>query len=342
MSETRRAGAGTRRRAPRWWRPAVWAAVAAVVALIPFGTTSRYYLTVVDQAMLFAIAVLGLYFLLGLTGQLSLAQAAFYGLGAYTAAILATRYHLPIWVNVPAATVTAALFGVLLGIPSLKLRGHYLALTTIGFGIIIQLVFKNWRPVTGGADGIAGIPGTHLFGISFSHPGVFYYIIFGALVLSCLLAWRISRSRMGRAFRAIRENELSAETSGVDSTFYKVVAFALSAAYGGLAGGLYAHWALFIAPETFGFTTSVQMLAMLVIGGSSSIAGTLIGALLLSLLPEALRFLQSGYLAVYGAAIIVLMVFIPDGLWGGLRLLIRKLMGRGKEVPTPLGEELPA
>jgi branched-chain amino acid transport system permease protein len=343
MSATANTRAAVGTGALRWWKPAVWIAVAVIAALIPFGTTSRYYLTILDQAMLFAIAVLGLYFLLGLTGQLSLAQAAFYGLGAYTAAILATRYHLPLWVTAPAAILVATVFGVLLGIPSLKLSGHYLALTTIGFGIIIQLVFKNWRPVTGGADGIAGIPPTRIFGVSFSHPGLFYYLIFVALLLTGLLAWRISRSRIGRAFRAIRENELSAETSGVDSTVYKVIAFALSAAYGGLAGALYTHWALFIAPETFGFTTSVQMLAMLVIGGSGSIAGTLIGAILLALLPEALRFLHSAYIAVYGAAIMILMVFIPDGIWGGLLLLLRKLFGRGaKEVPTPLGEEVPA
>lgn len=299
---------------------------------------SRYYLSLFDQAMIFSIAVLGLYFVLGMTGQLSLAQAGFFGLGAYSAGILATHYGFPVWINIPIGILVAILFGVVLGIPSLKLSGHYLAMTTIGFGVILNLVYRNWRPVTGGTDGIPGIRATDLAGISLSHPGLFYYVIFSCLVIAAAVAWRVGRSRLGRAFNAIRENELAAEAAGVDSTRYKVIAFALSAAYGGLAGVLWTHFTRFIAPETFGFDTSVQMLAMLVIGGSTTVVGSIIGAFLLTFLPEVLRFLQGSYIAVYGAGIIILMVFMPEGIAGGVRLLVSRLTGREAEAPRMLGQ----
>jgi ABC-type branched-subunit amino acid transport system permease subunit len=317
---------------------AAWAVLLLVLAALPWLGLSRYYLNLVDQSMIFAIAVLGLYFVLGMTGQLSLAQAAFFGLGAYTSAILATRFGLPVWLNLPVSVVVAAVFGVILGVPSLKLSGHYLAMTTIGFGIILDLVFFNWRPVTGGADGIPGVKPTSIFGMSLAHPGLFFYVIWVFFAIAIFVAARVARSRLGRGLNAIRENELAAEAVGVDSTRYKVAAFTLSAAYGGLAGSLWTHLALFIAPETFNFDVSVTMLAMLVIGGSTTVVGSVIGAFLLTLLPEFLRFLQSSYFAVYGAAIIVLMVFMPDGIAGMAIRLWSRARGREEEAPKMLGQ----
>ncbi len=323
---------------------AVWGVLALVLASVPWWGLSRYYLNLLDQSMIFAIAVLGLYFVLGMTGQLSLAQAAFFGLGAYISAILSTRLGFPVWVNIPIAIVFAAAFGVILGVPSLKLSGHYLAMTTIGFGIIVDLVFFNWRPVTGGADGIPGIRPTSVAGVSLAHPGLYFYLVFLFFALAIFVAARVSRSRMGRALNAIRENELAAEAVGVDSTRYKVAAFTLSAAYGGLAGALWAHFALFIAPETFSFDVSVTMLAMLVIGGSTTVVGSIVGAFLLTLLPEFLRFLQNSYFAVYGAAIIVLMVFMPDGIAGMAMRLWWRARGREEEAPRMLAQtgDIPA
>jgi branched-chain amino acid transport system permease protein len=314
-----------------------WAALLILLATLPWLGLSRYYLNLIDQSMIFAIAVLGLYFVLGMTGQLSLAQAAFFGLGAYTSALLSLHLGFPVWVNIPIAIVVAAIFGVLLGIPSLKLSGHYLAMTTIGFGIILNLVFFNWRPVTGGADGLPGIPPTSLFGISLRHPGLFFYVVWVCFALAVFVAARVRRSRLGRGLNAIRENELAAEAVGVDSTRYKVAAFTLSGAYGGMAGALWTHLALFIAPETFGFDVSVTMLAMVVIGGSTTVAGSVIGAFLLTTLPEFLRFLQNSYFAVYGAAIILMMVFMPDGIAGmAIRLWVRasKRLGQSRERPA--------
>jgi branched-chain amino acid transport system permease protein len=318
--------------------PAAWIVFFMILALVPTFGLSRYYLTVIDQAMILSIAVLGLYFVLGLTGLLSLTQAGFLGLGAYAAAIMSTRLGLPIWINVPAGTIVATAFGVLLGIPSLKLRGHYLAMTTIGFGIILDLVYSNWRPVTGGSDGIPGIKATEALGLSLAHPGLFFYLIFLCLAVGTVVALRISSSRMGRALKAIRENELAAEANGIDSTRYKIAAFALSAAYAGLAGALWAHFYRFIAPETFGFQQSVQLLAMLVIGGSTMVPGSLIGAFLLTFLPEWLRFLQGSYIAVYGAAIMLAMVFLPDGITGGVLRVVRLMFRRGEETPSVLGQ----
>lgn len=321
-----------------------WVAVGLVLASVPWWGLSRYYLNLFDQSMIFGIAVLGLFFPLGMTGQLSLAQAAFFGLGAYISAILNTRYGLPVWVNIPIAIVFASIFGVILGVPSLKLSGHYLAMTTIGFGIIVDLVFFNWRPVTGGADGVPGVRPTELFGVSLAHPGLFFYVVFVFFALAIFVATRVARSRMGRALNAIRENELAAEATGVDSTRYKVAAFTLSAAYGGLAGALWTHFALFIAPETFSFDVSVTMLAMLVIGGSTTVVGSIIGAFLLTMLPEFLRFLQNSYFAVYGAAIIVLMVFMPDGIAGMAIRLWQRARGHEEDAPKMLGQsgDLPA
>lgn len=326
-----------RRRGLRLLGPGLWIAFFVILAVVPTIGFSRYTLTVIDQAMILSIAVLGLYFVLGLTGQLSLAQAGFLGMGAYSAAIFSTRLGLSPWLDLVVGAVVATGFGLLLGIPSLKLRGHYLAMTTIGFGIILNLVFRNWRPVTGGTDGIPGIRATELFGVSLMHPGIFFYIIFVCLVVCTVVALRVSRSRMGRALKAIRENELAAEATGVDGIRYKITAFALSALYAGLAGALWAHFYRFIAPETFSFEQSIQLLAMLVIGGSTMVGGSIVGAFLLTFLPEWLRFLQGSYIAVYGGAIMLAMVVLPDGIAGGVMRLLRRITGRG-DTPTVLGQ----
>jgi branched-chain amino acid transport system permease protein len=180
--------------------------------------------------------------------------------------------------------------------------------------------------------------------MSLRHPGLFFYLVWVCFAVAVFVAARVRRSRLGRGLNAIRENELAAEAVGVDSTRYKVAAFTLSGAYGGLAGALWTHLALFIAPETFGFEVSVTMLAMVVIGGSTTVVGSVIGAFLLTMLPEFLRFLQNSYFAVYGAAIIVIMVFMPDGIAGMAVRLWARLSNRAQETPTMLGQsgEVPA
>jgi len=308
----------------------------ALAVAAPIVVVSDYWHNLMVLAVVYAIATLGLNFTLGLTGQLSLAQAAFWGIGAYTSALITVRYEVPFWIGLPAAAAVAALFGVMLGFPSFKLSGHYLAMTTIGFGIIVRLVLQNWQELTGGADGIGGIPAPSLGVLDVDNNFKYYYFALAFLLILALVAYKIQHSRAGRAFQAIRENEMAAEATGVNTNRYKLIAFLFSALYGGIAGSLYAHSAGYISPDTFSFDQSVVFMVMLVLGGSGSIPGTLIGATLLTFLPEWLRFLKSSYMAVYGAGVMFMMIFFPTGLWGLLEMIYGKLTRRPVEVLSPL------
>ncbi len=293
-------------------------AVAIVAALILPNVLSQYFRQLLNTALGWAVVVLGLNFVLGYSGQLSLAQAAFWGIGAYASAIVTADLGWPVFFGFLAAIVVTAIAGIVLGIPTLKLRGHYLAMATIGFGIIVQLILIHWRNVTHGTDGIPGVPGLAFGPISLVEERDKYYLLLAGVVFFAFVAQRVRHSRVGRAFLAIRENELAGEVLGVDTTRYKIAAFTLGAAYAGAAGSMYAHVSNFISPDSFSFEQSVQFLAMLVLGGSGSIGGAILGATLLTFVPEWLRFVpflpSSGYLAVYGAAIMLTMVFLPGGL----------------------------
>src|SRR5512139_1485839 len=266
--------------------------LACVIAL-PRLITSNYWLNLFNLAISFSIACLGLNIVLGYAGQLSLAQAAFWGVGAYTSAILTTQLGIPVWTGMIAAFFIAAFFGVLIGIPTLKLSGHYLAMATIGFGIILQLILINAIWLTGGSDGIPKIPSPAIGSFELKDPGSFFYAAAAALILATWASMRLKDSRVGRAFLAIQGNEMAAETAGADSTLYKVIAFALSAGYGGFGGWLFAHsGSHYISPDTFSFEQSVMFLAMAVLGGNGSAVGSIVGATLLTLVPEVLRFLK--------------------------------------------------
>ena len=307
---------------PRTAKPLLLGALALAVLVFPWFVSSSYWLNMVNLAIGFSVACLGLNIVLGYTGQLSLAQAAFWGVGAYTSAILTTRLGMPVWGGMVAAFVVAGLFGVLLGIPTLKLSGHYLAMTTIGFGIILQLILINAIWLTNGSDGIPKIPSPSIGPLELKDPNTFFYIAAFSLILLTWASIRLKDSRVGRAFMAIRENEMAAETTGVDSTYYKVVAFALSAAYAGFGGWLFAHsGSHYISPDTFSFDQSVVLLAMAVLGGNGSATGAVVGAVLLTMAPEVLRFLKDSYMMVYAAGIVGVMIFLP----GGIASLVRTL-----------------
>ena len=287
-----------------------------VLALLPLFVHSDYILTLLDLAGIYSIAVMGLGILLGFTGQMSLAQAAFLGIGAYTSAWFTTQLHWPVWPAMAMAVLLSALVGLVVGYPCLRLSGHYLALATIGFGIITQLVLINWKSVTNGSDGITGIPPPQIGPWVLDTYGTYYYLVLAAVLVCAYIAWRIKTTRVGRALHAIRENEIAARATGIDATRYKIVAFVLAGSYAGLAGSLLAHDIKFISPDSYSFDQSVVFLVMLILGGSSSISGALIGALLLTMLPEVLRPLKSSYIMVYGAAVIAMIVFMPQGLVG--------------------------
>ncbi len=309
-------------------------ALVAVLAVLPAFTHSDYLLTLANLAGIYAIAVMGLGILLGFAGQMSLGQAAFFGIGAYTSAWITTHLGWPVWPAMAAAVVLSALVGLAVGYPCLRLSGHYLALATIGFGIITQLVLINWKDVTNGSDGMTGIPAPTIGPWAIDTYGKYYYLVLVAVLLCAYIAWRIKTTRVGRALEAIRENELAARATGIDATRYKIVAFILAGAYAGLAGSLLAHDIKFVSPDSYSFDQSVVFLVMLVLGGSSSIGGAILGAVILTALPEVLRPLKGSYIMVYGAAVVAMIIFMPRGLVG-LVDAVRARFERRAAPPLP-------
>jgi branched-chain amino acid transport system permease protein len=288
--------------------------LALVVALaFPLVSNDGYIIQLLNISILNAIVVLGLNFATGWTGQINFGQAAFYGLGAYTTAI-ATKSGLP-WIATPFLSVAVVVAASLaLGLPTLRLRTYYLAMTTIGFGEIVRLIIVHWEPVTGGTSGLRAIPGISLFGFGPQGQIQHYYLLIAALALAALVAARIRQSSLGRAMIATKDSEIAAEQSGVDTVRTKLLAFMIGAVYAGLAGCLYASSIRFISPDSFSATQAILLMTMLIVGGMGSITGCVIGAVALTTLPEALRFLGQWYLVLYGLGVIAVIVLAPGGL----------------------------
>jgi branched-chain amino acid transport system permease protein len=294
------------------WR--ILAAIGAAVALsLPAIVHDGYIIQLLNIAILNAIVVLGLNFATGWTGQINFGQAAFYGLGAYTTAV-ATKAGLP-WITTPLLSVIVVIgASLVLGLPTVRLRTYYLAMTTIGFGEIVRLIIVHWEPVTGGTSGLRAIPGISLFGLGPQGQIQHYYLLVATLALAVLVALRIRHSTLGRAMIATRNSEIAAEQSGVDTTRTKLLAFMIGAVYAGLAGCLYASSIRFISPDSFSGTQAVLLMTMLIVGGMGSIGGCVVGAVALTVLPEALRFLGQWYLVLYGLGVIAVIVLAPGGL----------------------------
>ena len=326
----------------RPWRGVLPAIIAAIVmaAGAQFVPGSGYTLNLMMQAVTYAIAVAGLVVVLGYCGQISLAQAGFLGLGAYGTAIGVVDYHLPFFAGLLAGVVLAGVLGLILGVASLRLGGHYLAMVTISFQEILTLVLTNWIGFTHGPDGVSGIARPAGFEAGNRYLGLCVAVLVGVT----LLAWRLKTSQLGRAMQAVRDNEIAASTCGIDIFRTKVLAFGISAVLGGLGGGLFAGAFSYISPDQFSFNESVVLLTMALLGGVQSPFGALLGTALLVMLPEWLRFLRQVYLAVYGAAVILIMVFLPTGLWGFLTDRLRRprpAMG-GAVAPLPLLSQVAA
>jgi branched-chain amino acid transport system permease protein len=301
-------------------------AVAGATVCVPlFAAMPAYYLNLVMQASTYAIAVFGLTIVLGYCGQINLAQAAFFGFGAYGVALGTTALAWPFWVSLALGVALAAVAGATLGFTSLRLGGHYLAMVTISFQTIMTLVMTNWIDVTRGPDGVTGIGRPAIFGHDFSQSNEYLALCLVILYAVGYLVWKLKRTRLGRAMQAVRDNELAAGVAGVNAYATKVKAFTLSAILGGLGGGLFAGGFAYISPDQFSFNESVVFLTMALLGGVGSPFGTALGTGLLILLPEWLRFLKVIYLAVYGGAVILVMVFMPDGIWGFVAGFWRRL-----------------
>jgi branched-chain amino acid transport system permease protein len=286
---------------------------AAAALAIPLIVRDGYVVQLLNIAILNAIVVLGLNFVTGWAGQINFGQAAFYGLGAYTTAI-ATKAGLP-WIATPLLSVIVVVAAsLMLGLPTMRLRTYYLAMTTIGFGEIVRLIIVHWEPVTGGTSGMRAIPGISLFGFGPQGQVQHYYLLIATLALAALIASRIRNSALGRAMIATRDSEIAAEQSGVDTTRTKLLAFMIGAVYAGLAGCLYASSIRFISPDSFSGTQAILLMTMLIVGGMGSIVGCVIGAVALTILPEALRFLGQWYLVLYGLGVIAVIALAPGGL----------------------------
>ncbi len=292
--------------------PILAASIAAALA-VPIVAHDGYIIQLLNIAILNAIVVLGLNFVTGWAGQINFGQAAFYGLGAYTTAI-ATKAGLP-WITTPFLSVFVVMAAsLMLGLPTMRLRTYYLAMTTIGFGEIIRLIIVHWEPVTGGTSGLRAIPGISIFGFGPQGQVQHYYLLIAVLLLAILIAARIRHSVLGRAMIATRDSEIAAEQSGVDTVRTKLLAFMIGAVYAGLAGCLYASSIRFVSPDSFSGTQAILLMTMLIVGGMGSIVGCVIGAVALTILPEALRFLGQWYLVLYGLGVIAVIVLAPGGL----------------------------
>jgi branched-chain amino acid transport system permease protein len=272
-----------------------------------------YALRVVNLALISAIAVLGLQVIVGLTGQFSFGHAAFYGVGAYTSALLGIKFGLPFWLGLPASAAVAAAAGLIVA-PIVRLSGHFLAIATLALGEILFLLMLNLKWLTNGAYGLYGIPVPAFGKYEIETDEGFFILVSVMLLIVYAAVQRLVRSRFGRSLIAVRENELAAVACGIPANRQKVKAFVIGSACAGIAGSLYAHYIAYISPESFTFLASVQMVTMVVIGGLGSISGGIVGALLVTLLPEYLRVLADFRLVVYGALIIGFMMFLPGGV----------------------------
>jgi branched-chain amino acid transport system permease protein len=312
---------------------------AALVALAATMRFDGYILNILMQATTFAIAVFGLSVVLGLCGQINLAQAAFFGLGAYAVGIGTSDYQISYWLCLLAGCLMALVAGAVLGMSTLRLGGHYLAMVTISFQQIVTLVMINAIWLTHGPDGVSRIGRPDLFQSSQS------YLAFcvGMLALVGYIVWHLPDTRLGRAMRAVRDNELAAGVVGIDVFRTKVSAFALSAVLGGLAGGLFAGGFAYVSPDQFSFAESIVFLTMSLLGGVASPIGSAIGTGLLILIPEWLRFLKSVpglYLAIYGLSVILIIRFMPDGIWGFVAAAFERWRAQLKTPPAAAALQL--
>lgn len=299
----------------------------AVLLIAPYLLPNNYYLTVLILCCLHAMNAVGLCLLVGHAGQISLGHAGFYGLAAYASAYLSATVGLPVGVSMLLAVLLTIVVSVLVGMPSLKLTGHYLAMATLGFGIILSILFTQSVEITGGPSGFVGIPSLSLFGFEFVKDLHVYRLVVVVLCVMMWLAFNLLHSRMGRALRALHTSEKAAQSMGVDIARYKLFVFVLSAAFSAVAGVLYAHYLTFIAPASFGFMFSVELIVMVVLGGMVSVPGAVLGAFFVTVLPETLRAFENVEVVLFGGILVVCMMFMPDGLAGGWNRLWARLRG---------------
>jgi len=306
----------------------IFAAFGLAVLITPLLLQGNYLLNVFVFIGINTMLAVALNLLLGYAGQISLGHGAFFGLGAYISGILTTRGAVDPWLAMVAAALCVGVIAFIIGFPILKLKGHYLAMATLGFGIIVYIIFNETVDWTGGPSGMSGIPVLSLGPLIFDSDTANYYLIWAVTLMTMLLSINLANSRIGRALRAIHDSEVAARVMGVNVRLLKVQIFTVSALISALAGSLYAHTMTFIAPASFGFNFSVELVTMVIIGGLGSIYGSFLGAAILTLLPEFLRVFHDFDIVIYGLLLIVMTMFMPGGLSGGFEALAAAIKRR--------------
>ena len=300
---------GDRRR-----RYAAYALLAGITLLVPT-FADNYLLEILANSFFYIVLCIGLNIVVGYAGLLDLGYAAFFAVGAYTAGILTSQYGWNFWLTIPAAMVFSILAGVIIGGPTLRLRSDYLAIVTLGFGEITRLVARNLKDLTGGASGLIGIDRPSFFGLELSKIHHFYYAFFFLVIVAIIVSHRLQHSRLGRAWQYVREDEDAAEAMGINRVAVKLYAYTIGAVFAGVAGCFYAAKMTAISPETFQFMQSATILMAVVMGGMGKIPGMVVGALVLILFPEIFRGIGSIRMLVFGAVLVTMMIFRPQGIW---------------------------
>ena len=317
--------------------------IAALVLLIlPLILNNDYYMRVAVIILLYVMLASSLNIINGYSGQFNIGQAGFYCVGAYTSAILATRFGLGFWLLLPIAGIMAAVFSLVIGLTTLRLKGTYLAITTLGFSEIIRLTVLNWSSLTRGPRGIPGIPFPELFGIQLKSNIHFYYIGIFLVVLMIFVSYRVLNSRIGRAWIAIREDEGAARAMGVETFKYKLFNLLFGTFWAGVAGCFYAFFASYISADSFTLDEGFSILAMVLVGGQGTLLGPIVGAGFLTILPEFFRGLAQYRLVIFGAAILITMYIRPQGIAGSSMLSLKynshKEKSKSKPKPNRTGE----
>ncbi len=305
----------------------VWVLSGALL-ITPLVMRNPYHLGILNLIGLYVIAVLGLNLFIGYTGQISLGHAAFFGLGAYGSAILTATCHLPPWPGMLLTAAALAVVALIIGVPTLRLSGHYLAMATLGFNYVVHSIFVQWDRVTGGPSGLSGIPPLSLFGLTFESDVKFHYLVWTFALAALTLCLNLVRSGVGRGLSALAQDEVAAACLGVDVRKDKVRVFVLAAVLASVAGSLYAHYFGYINPDAFSIFKSLDLVIMVVVGGMGSIWGTLFGAALITVLPHFLEFFESYMDLVHGVILVVILLFLPQGFVAGLMDLVNVRLAR--------------
>lgn len=306
-------------------------AIIILTLFVPFLVTERYLLNLINMSLIYVILAQGLNILQGYTGYVSIAQATFFGIGAYISSLAMLNAGLSFWISLPIATIGSGIVAFLIGIPIFRTTGHYFAIVTMSFAVSIWIIMMNWASVTGGDAGVTKIPRPEpIFSFDFSTPQNYYYLVLIFALITILFVSRLMKSRVGRAFISIRENEELTQSIGISLTKYKVLAFTLSGAFGGLAGSLYAHYVNYINPAPFAIGKSLDIILAVIIGGSGTITGPIIGAFLVTFLPEIMRMADEYRLIVYALLLILITIYMPRGLVYLIQISYEKLVTKIK------------